>query len=522
MRIFRHAITVSFFTGLSRVLGFAREMVMAHYFGTSLAKSAFDVAFRIPNLFRRLFGEGALSAAFVPVFSEILEKEGREKANRLAGRVLTMLALFLILITAAGTVIITIAMQYTTDGTRLAAVLPLLRIMLPYMVFICLVALGMGILNAVGNFAVSAATPLLLNIVWIAAVFWVCPRLGDSLAERIYGVAWAVLLAGVLQLVTQVPALLRLRVMPRPSFAWNDRRIREILLLLGPAALGMGVHQVNVVVDGVLALWAGSWAPAALTYAERLIYLPLGLFATALGTVLLPAFARQVASNRTAAIPPALARSLRGLMLVMVPAAAGLMILAGPIVQLAFQSGEFDAQSRILTARALVFYAPGLAVFSLYKMLVPAFYAIKDTRTPVRTGLIAVGLNLVLNVLLVVTLPTYYKHAGLAMATVFASAVNSALLAIVLTRRIGSPGWHSLGASLLKVLGCSLLMVVVIHLLLGWLEPLPWFSTATKAGQAARVAAAMLAGGAVYAASVLLFCRREISLLRQHNSGGNI
>lgn len=515
MRILRHAITVSFFTGLSRILGFAREMVMAHYFGTSLAKSAFDVAFRIPNLFRSLFGEGALSAAFVPVFAEALATEGRDKANRLAGRVLTMLALTLILITAAGTVIITIAMHHTTEGTRMAAVLPLLRIMLPYMIFICLVALGMGILNAVGHFAVSAATPLLLNVTWIAAVFLLCPRLGDTPAERIHGVAWAVLLAGVLQLAMQVPALLRLRVMPRPSFAWNDRRIREILLLLGPAAIGMGVHQINVVVDGVLALWAGRWAPAALTYAERLIYLPLGLFATALGTVLLPAFSRLAAGNQAAAIPHTLARSLRGLMLVMVPAAAGLMILAGPLVQLVYQSGEFDDQSRILTARALVFYAPGLVVFSLYKMLVPAFYAIKDTRTPVRTGLLAVGLNFVLNILLVVTLPTYYKHAGLAMATVFSSAVNSAVLAVALSRRIGSPGWPALGASFLKVLGCSLLMVGAIHLLLGCTAPLPWFSTATKSGQGARVAAAVLTGAAVYAASVLLFCRRDVRLLRR-------
>lgn len=514
MRIFRHAITVSLFTGLSRALGFVREMVMAHYFGTTLAKSAFDVAFRIPNLFRRLFGEGALSGAFVPVFAEALATEGREKANRLAGRVLTMLAMTLILITAAGTVIITLAMQLTTDGTRLAAVLPLLRIMLPYMIFICLVALGMGILNAVGHFAVSAATPLLLNVAWIAAVFLLCPRLGDTPAERIYGVAWAVLLAGVLQLAMQVPALLRLRVMPRPSFAWNDRRIREILLLFGPAALGMGVHQINVVVDSVLALWAGGWAPAALGYAERMVYLPLGLFATALGTVLLPAFAQQAARNQVSGIPKTMARSLRGLMLVMVPAAIGLMVLAGPSVQLAFQSGEFDDQSRILTARALVFYAPGLVVFSLYKMLVPAFYAIKDTRTPVRVGLLAVALNLVLNILLVITLPTYYKHAGLAMATVFASGVNCAVLAVVLTRRIGSPGWRALGGSLLKVLGCSLLMAGAIHLLLGWVAPLPLFSTDTKTGQGAQVAAAIFTGAAVYAASVLLFCRREVRLLR--------
>jgi len=276
----------------------------------------------------------------------------------------------------------------------------------------------------------------------------------------------------------------------------------------------MGVHQVNVVVDGVLALWAGSWAPAALTYAERLIYLPLGLFATALGTVLLPAFSRLAAGNRAADIPAALARSLRGLMLVIMPATVGLMILAGPIVQLAFESGEFDEQSRILTARALVFYAPGLAVFSLYKMLVPAFYAIKDTRTPVRVGLLAVALNLIMNVVLVIALPTYYKHAGLAMATVIASAVNCGVLAVLITRRLGSPGWRGLGTSLLKVFCCCLLMAGAIHLLLARLALVPVFSTATKTGQAAQVAAAMLTGVAVYAAAILLTCRRELHLLK--------
>lgn len=523
MNIFRNAAVVSMFTGLSRLLGFFREILMAHYFGVSLTKSAFDVAFKIPNLFRQLFGEGALSAAFVPIFSDTLVNEGRQRANRLAGRVLVMLVLFLIMITLAGTVIITIAIHHAAVGSRTAAVLPLLRIMLPYMVFICIVALCMGILNAVGHFAVSAATPLILNLVWIASLFLICPRLGNTLEEQIYGVAWAILFAGFLQLCIQIPMLIKCRVFPAPSFFWNDRRIREILLLLGPATLGLGVHQLNIVIDTILALWAGEWAPAALSYAERLIYLPLGIFATALGTVLLPAFSRQAAGNRTSEIPTTLARSLRGLMLVMTPAAAGLIALAEPIVRLSYQSGHFDAQSTVLTARALAFYAPGLVVFSLYKMLVPAFYAIKDTRTPVRVGLMAVGINFVLNVTFVLTLPTNYKHAGLALATVIASGVNCAILASRLTHCIGSPNWRALGTSFLKVLTCALLMVVAIQLLLPRLLPLPAFSSATKSGQAALVATLIVAGTAVYAVSVLILCRRECrDLLRRRHTPHNV
>jgi len=518
MNVLRHAAIVSFFTGLSRILGLLREVAMAHVFGITLAKSAFDVAFRIPNLFRTLFGEGALSAAFVPIFAETLEKEGREAANQLAGRVMTMLATFLTMVTGAAMIIISISMRHVATGSRAAAVLPLLRIMFPFMVFICLVALCMGILNAVGHFAVPAAAPIILNISWIAAVFLLCPHLGDTSQERIYGVAWAILFAGVVELAAQVPALRRHGVWPRLSFNWSDPRIRRILLLLGPAAAGMGVHQLNVMIDGILALWAGAWAPAALTYAERLTYLPLGLFTTALATVLLPAFSRQAAAGREAEMPAMLARSLTALMLVIMPAAVGLVVISTPVVRLTFQSGHFDAEATRLTARALAFYAPGLLVFSLCKILVPGFYALKDMRTPVRVGMAAVGLNFVLNVIFVVSLPTYYKHAGLALATVISSGVNGGVLAVILSRRIGSPGWRVLGLSFLRILFCTALMTGAIRLLLMLTSPLPAFSGAGKSGQLFTVLAAIAAGTAVYACMVLVFCRRECRALRSHRT----
>jgi len=516
VNVFRHAYLVSLFTGLSRLLGFLREVFMAQYFGTTLAKSAFDVAFRVPNLFRQLFGEGALSAAFVPVFSEAIEKDGLVAAKQLAGSVATMLATVLLMITLGTMLMITAVLWVVPLGAKATAILPLLRIMFPYMACICLVALSMGIHNTVHRFALPAATPIVLNLGWIAALFLLCPRFGDRPEERIYGVAWGILLAGALQLAIQVPSLRHCGMWPKFSFNWKDPRIHRILMLMGPATVGMGVHQVNVVIDGLLALWVGTWAPAALTYAERLIYLPLGIFATALSTVLLPTFSKQAARSDVARISTTIARSLRGLMLIMVPAAVGLMTLTTPIVQLAFEwpNGKFDQASTILTARALWFYAPGLVVFSLYKVLVPAFYALKDTRTPVRIGIRAVLVNLLLNVLFILTWPTGFEHAGLAFATILASGFNCLALAVLLTRRVGSPGWTDLGQSLLRIILAALLMAVAIQ---GAERLLPacWsgFANGTKLGQAAMVGSCIVLGIATYLAAAMTLCRNECRLL---------
>ena len=511
MKIFKHASTVSLFTGLSRILGLVREILMADFFGTSLAKSAFDVAFRIPNLFRRLFGEGALSAAFIPVFSETEAKEGRAAAKILAGRVATMLATVLTLITLAATVIITLIMTYGSPGPKTAAVLPLLRIMFPYMLFICLVALCMGILNANMKFALPAATPIILNLLWIGTLFLICPKFGDSPGEQIYGVAWGVLIAGLVQLAVQIPLLYRYDLMPKISFQWHDPHIRRILLLMGPAALGMGIHQVNVVIDGLLALAVNNWAPAALTYAERLVYLPLGIFATALGTVLLPTFSRQAAAADTGRIKTTMAASIRGLMLIMVPATVGLIVLAAPIVRLLFEHGVFNALSTVQTARALWFYAPGLVVFSLYKILTPAFYAMQDTKTPVKIGIAAVLLNLTLNITFIITWPPDYRHAGLACATVIASAANCLALAVIITRRIGSPGWLSLLASLARTSLAAALMAAAAIPVYRYLAASPGiFNTAAITGQALTLAAAIATAIFVYAGTALLICRPEL------------
>jgi putative peptidoglycan lipid II flippase len=512
-KLFKHARIISLFTGLSRILGLLREILMARFFGTSLAKSAFDIAFKIPNLFRRLFGEGALSAAFIPVFSETIDKEGPEAARVLAGRVFTLLATILTLITLSTIALITIAINNADLGLKWSAILPLLRIMFPYMLFICLVALAMGILNANMRFALPAATPIILNLVWIAALYLLCPRFGNSLQTRIQGVAWGILLAGIIQFSIQIPALAHCGMLPRISFRWQDPHIKRILLLMGPAALGMGIHQINVVIDGFLAIWVNDWAPAALTYSERLVYLPLGIFATALSTVLLPTFSKHIIRANNSEITKTINESIRGLMLIMIPAAAGLMVLAAPIVQLIFERGEFTPASTVQTARALIFYAPGLAVFSLYKILTPAFYAMKDTRTPVKIGIICVIANLALNIIFILTWPEGYRHAGLACATIIASALNSAILAIILSRKIGSPGWQSIALSFAKITLTAGIMAVSARLIYANLPAAGIFDTSTKTGQFLSISISIGSAMAIYTALALSFCRTECQIV---------
>jgi putative peptidoglycan lipid II flippase len=508
--LLKSTAVVSLFTGVSRTMGLAREMLMAYFFGTSLAKSAFDVAFRIPNLFRQLFGEGALSAAFVPVFASCLAQEGRAAANRLAGRVFSLLLAVLVTLSALGLLVIWAVLRACPLAARPSAVLPLLAIMLPYLIFICLVALCMGVLNSIRHFALPAATPVLLNLTWIAALYLICPWFGDNPADRIYGVAWGILLAGVLQLAVQFPVLRRFDALPDfRALTWRGPHVMRVVALMAPAAVGMGLHQINVVVDGILALWVAEWAPAALTYAERLVYLPLGLFATALGTVLLPTFSEQAALADHDRLRRTFRHAMSGLLLIMIPAAVGLAGLAASIVKLVFEwhGGAFDADSTNLTARALYFYAPGLIVFSAYKVIVPVFYALQDTRTPVRVGVLCVGVNFVLNILFVLTWPVGYRHAGLACATVLSSGLNGVCLGAIASRRIGALGWRSIAwvaaragvAAGVMLAGARGVQAAIAGTLFG----------AGKYGQAVAVLAAIVVGAGIYGLLAALLCRRE-------------
>jgi putative peptidoglycan lipid II flippase len=510
-RTIRSAIVIGGFTTLSRILGLVRDIMMAGMFHTSLAMSSFAVAFTIPNLFRRLFGEGALSAAFVPVFVSLRKEEGDASAWRLAQNIFSLLFVLLTCICLAGMLLAHVGVLLAEPGTKTAVILSLVRIMLPYMIFICLAALSMGVLNSFSRFAVPAATPVLLNLFWIGALVYFVRPANGPLEESIRYVAWAVVLAGAVQLLVQVPALWRVGYRPGFSFSFRDPQVMRVLTLMGPAALGLAVAQVNVLVDKLLAIWVGTWAPAVLFFSERLIYLPLGILATSFSTVLLPVLAGHAADRDHKKMTAEVGSALRHVLFLMIPAAVGLLFLARPIVTLVYQWGEFGSVATTQTVLALQFYAPGLVMFSLTKVFVPAFYANHDTRTPVLIAVACVGLNFVLNVLFVLTWPAPIKHAGLAFATVLASAANGGALAWYLHRRFGSPGWKRIIVSFTKSLVAAAAMGFAAHYANDFVFSLRAHTAfPIKYFQAAGVAAGIAAGLAAYTVASFVLRSEEL------------
>ena len=497
--VIRFAFAVGGFTMLSRVLGMVRDVLTAGFFGTELAMSAFVVAFRIPNLFRALFGEGALSSAFIPVFMDSRRSEGEDAAWRLARRVTTLVGAVLLGIVALGIAGMGAALRWPGLGPDAAAVLPLARIMLPYVFFICMAALAMAVLNSYRQFAVSAFTPALLNIVWILSIAFIVPTLRGGTSVQIRALAWTVFAAGAVQLAYQIPSLLRVGWRPGVDLDWRDPRVKQVFLLMGPSALGLAVNQVNVLVNSLIALrWVGVWARSALFYAERLIYLPQGMLATALGTVLLPVLSDFAAQKKHAEMRAAIHHGLRTLLFVMTPAAVGLFVLAEPVVRMLFEHGSFGPRSTWLTARALSFYAPGLMVFCLAKVFVPAFYALQDTRTPVKIGLCAVTLNFTLNVASAILLPEYWKHAGLAFSTVVSEGFNGLMLALFLRRRLGPFGLRGILAGLGRALGAAACMAAVAWFAEREITTALYAWLPHKAAQIVGVPAAIAAGVAAY------------------------
>jgi len=493
---------------LSRLLGLLRETVTAAAFGTSAVMSDFVLAFRIPNMFRALFGEGALSSAFVPVFSAVRAKEGDSAAWLFARRVMTLLGLILIGIVIVG-IGLTLFPPLVDAVRRSTQIFPLLRIMLPYLFFICLAALTQGILNSYNRFALAAFTPCLLNITWIAFVLLICPRMGVSPEDRISGVAIGVLVAGALQLGVQLPAIYRLGWRPGVDLTVRDPQVSRFLGLMGPSALGQSVSQINMTINSVMARWATPWAAAAMYFAERLLYFPQGILVTAMSTVLLPVFSKQAASGNDLHIRQTVHNALRMLLFVMIPAAVGLIALARPVTEMLLGWGAFDATSVDRTASVLRVYAPGLFFFGLAKVFVPAFYGLGDTRTPFRNGLYSVGVNFSLNLIFTLTLPMEYKAMSLAASAVVSEAINGITLGWRLHRRIGSPGWNSIFSSAGRSMIGAVLMGATVILIHGWLFDRLDNHLAGKVAQFISVGGAIFAGMIIYLLASLLLFRNE-------------
>jgi len=412
-------------TLLSRLLGFVRDLVFARLFGAGASMDAFLVAFKIPNFLRRMFAEGAFSQGFVPVLGEYKAQrdaaEVRVLVDRVAGTLALVLAgLTLVAVVAAPLLILLFAPGFHADASRYDLAVSMLRLTFPYLLFISLTACAGGILNSYGRFAVPAFTPVLLNLALIGAALWLAPRM----AEPVVALAWGVLVAGIVQLAFQLPALARLGLLPRPRPAFRDPGVRRVMKLMAPALFGASVTQINLLIDTLIASFLAAGSISWLYYSDRLVEFPLGVFGIALATVILPNLSQRHAETDPEAFSRTLDWALRWVVVIGTPATVGLFVLAAPLLTTLFHYDAFGARDVHMAARSLMAYAVGLQGFILVKVLAPGYFARQDTRTPVRIGIIAVGVNVTLNLALVLPL----AHAGLALATSLAAFVNAGLL----------------------------------------------------------------------------------------------
>ena len=417
---------------MSRVLGLVREMLQSRLIGAGVEQSAFALAFAIPNMARKLFGEGALTAAFVPVFRLEVEREGMEKAARLARAVGTMMLLMLSAVLALA--FIGLFCSATTiacakeDLFRVRITFVLVAILLPYMLAICGAAFGMGVLNALGRFRASSFMPALLNIVWIAALAVLMFFTDLPPRTCLLFVAGAILAGGFLQMSFMFRCMAKVGVRPVPLFAgWRSERVRLVWQNTFIAAMGAGAVQVNYMLDQVLAQCAAPWAAGVIGYAERLMDLPLGVVGVAFGTVLLPTFSGHFARNDVEGAKACLRKSVIQMLAVMVPASIVTFFCAPWIVWLIYEGHAFDQTATVRVARALSVYGLGLCFFSIQKCLIPFFQAQGDMKTPLRISVQTVVLNAALNVLAVVFLPVEWRHVGLAASTSFCALVGCLL-----------------------------------------------------------------------------------------------
>lgn len=485
---------VAFGTLISRILGFVRDMILANLFGATVAADAFYVAFRIPNLLRELFAEGSMSAAFIPVFTEYLSKKSRSEAKELASAAFTTLVLLLCMVVALGILfspqlIQWIAPGFVQDRYKFSLTVSMTRIMFPFLLFISLAALAMGILNSTRRFAPPALASGVFNVVSILFVFGFTPLL----PEPVYGAAIGVALGGLAQFLVQVPALyqegfpLSFR---RPLWPLHPGVVQMGKLLL-PTTLGLSVTQVNVLVNTLLASYLTAGSVTYLYFGMRLIHFPLGIFAVALSTAILPTLSTQVAKGDTEGVRRTFSFGLRLVFFITFPAMMGLILFRIPIVHLLFEHGEFGRVATLGTASAILFYSIGLWAFAGIRIVVPVFYSLQDTKTPVKIGLAAVVTNVILNLILMGPL----QHGGLALATSLSAILNFSLLLLVLRRRIGRVDGKRILNAHLKVLFASTSLFPIAW----WLNHQEiWLSTGNWFFKAALLAIAIILSAASY------------------------
>jgi putative peptidoglycan lipid II flippase len=473
----------------SRVLGLAREQIFLGLFGGAAAMDAFIAAFRIPNLLRDLFAEGALSTAFVTTFSKTIARGGDEAAWRLANKVATLTAVALGLICLLGMLgsaqlVALLAPGFAPEKAAFTA--HLTRIMFPFILLVSLAALVMGMLNAKNVFGMPAMASSFFNIGSIVGGlilgYWIDPHFG---ARALIGVAFGTVLGGALQLLVQIPSLARLHYRYRPDFHWRDAGVKAILLLMGPSVIAASTTQLNVLINSMFASGLGDGAITWLSIAFRLMQLPLGLFGVALGTVTLPLLSRLVVAERMDAFRRELARAMRLAFLLALPSTVGLMMLAEPIISVVYQHGKFNTFEAEQAAGALRYYAIGLAGYAALKVLVNAFYALERRKTPMFVSFLAVGLNLLFN--WVFTFRLGWGHRGLAFSTGCIASCNFMLLYVLMQRQLHGLETRRMLVMLAKLsLACAALALVCLgatrSLLADWRTEALWFKVAALFG----------------------------------------
>jgi putative peptidoglycan lipid II flippase len=510
--LLRSSAVVGSMTMLSRMLGLARDVVLAAVLGASANADAFFIAFKIPNFLRRLFAEGAFSQAFVPVLAERREQGGDAAVQELIDRVAgalggVLLLLTLVTLMAAPLVAAVFAPGYIAQPEKYALTSSLIRITFPYLMLISLTGMCGAVLNSYGRFAVPAFTPVLLNVCLISAALLAAP----SFAEPAFALAWGVLAAGLVQLMFQLPFLYRLDLVPRPRWDLAHPGVRQVMTLMVPALFGVSVSQINLLLDTVLASFLPTGSVSWLYYSDRLTELPLGVFAIAVATVIMPTLSAQSAAARTRDYATTLDWAVRSVLLVGVPASLALICLAKPILVTLFYYGALTERDIDMASLSLRAYSVGLCAFMLIKVLAPGYYARQDMSTPVKFGIWAMVANMVLNLVFVGTLVTIggAGHMGLALATSVSAALNAVLLWRGLIRD-GTYRFDDLWSRLLPrlLIACALMLVMLLALspaMAQWLPLNAW-------GRGSRILGLCAAGFVTYAGSLWLLGVRAADL----------
>ncbi len=507
-KIAKYAGIVIIATIFCRILGLGREIVISNRFGAGIETDAFFIAFMIPNLLRTFLGEGALNSAFIPIFAEYLTNHDRKKAEYFASNVLNILIIILIIVVVLGIwgaplLINIIAIGFKSNIYKYELAVNLTRIIFPYIGFVAVAALFMGILNSYNHFLVPALAPAMLNISVIVFALTLSYKYG------IFAIAWGVILGGIGQALIQTPVLVRKKIKYSFVVDFNDPGVKKLLKLLVPVMIGLTITQINIVVDRTIASTLIDGSISALYYSNRLVQFPLGAFGIAISIAVFPTLAKQMAKNNIAEFKKSLLFGLRILLFITVPSAVGLIVLKDSLIRLIYEHGIFSRIASNMTASALLYYSIGLFAYACVRLITMSFYALKDTKTPVKIGIYIVFINIALDLILV----RYLAHSGLALATSVAAILNLIVLLKVLQDKIGDFELKSQLSFLVKIIVSSIFLGIICVLVNNYFGSV--LDLNNKYNQLIQVIASIFSGGLVYFIISYILDVKEVRNLRK-------